>query len=155
MAIMEAQQWCEAMANKDELAQILSKRGWLNVPAADIAGRLKGDIDYGNGRVAKATGLEMTFWNNFTSYPFKSHDAWFLTENIRWGYFPADTDTKALIEAVNREDIWRAAAKDLGIAAAHIPASTSRGPETFFDGKVFDPANPAAYLESLSIKAMA
>jgi nitrate/nitrite transport system substrate-binding protein len=28
----------------------------------------------------------------------------------------------------------------------------SRGPETFFDGKVFDPANPAAYLASLAIK---
>jgi nitrate/nitrite transport system substrate-binding protein len=31
----------------------------------------------------------------------------------------------------------------------------SRGVETFFDGKIFDPANPQAYLDSLSIKAMA
>ena len=30
--------------------------------------------------------------------------------------------------------------------------STSRGKETFFDGKVFDPADPMAYLKSLSIK---
>ena len=154
MAVMEAQQWCDAMANKDEMAQILSKRGWFNVPATDIDGRLKGDINYGNGRVAKATGLEMKFWKDFTSYPFKSHDTWFLTEDIRWGYFPQKTDTKALIDQVNREDIWRDAAKDLGVAAADIPASASRGPETFFDGKVFDPANPAAYLDSLAIKAM-
>jgi len=27
-----------------------------------------------------------------------------------------------------------------------------RGKETFFDGKVFDPEDPAAYLKSLSIK---
>ncbi len=54
---------------------------------------------------------------------------------------------------MNREDIWRAAAADLGIAAAEIPASSSRGPETFFDGKVFDPENPKAYLDSLAIKA--
>jgi nitrate/nitrite transport system substrate-binding protein len=33
-----------------------------------------------------------------------------------------------------------------------IPTSTSRGKETFFDGKVFDPENPAAYLKSLAIK---
>lgn len=39
--------------------------------------------------------------------------------------------------------------------ASDIPASASRGPETFFDGKVFDPENPQAYLESLSIKAVA
>ncbi len=40
----------------------------------------------------------------------------------------------------------------LGVAAADIPASKSRGKETFFDGKVFDPENPSAYLKSLSIK---
>jgi len=155
MAIMEAQQWCDAMANKDEMAKILSKRAWFNVPATDIDGRLKGDINYGNGRVAKATGLEMKFWKDFVSYPFRSHDAWFLTEDIRWGYFPQKTDTKALISEVNREDLWRAAAKDLGVAASDIPTSTSRGKETFFDGKVFDPENPSAYLDSLAIKAMA
>jgi nitrate/nitrite transport system substrate-binding protein len=53
---------------------------------------------------------------------------------------------------VNREDIWRDAAKTLGVAAADIPASTSRGKETFFDGKIFDPENPTAYLKSLTIK---
>ena len=51
-------------------------------------------------------------------------------------------DTKALIAKVNREDIWREAAKELGVPADQIPASTSRGKETFFDGKVFDPENP-------------
>jgi nitrate/nitrite transport system substrate-binding protein len=49
--------------------------------------------------------------------------------------------------------LWREAAKELGVAAADIPASPSRGIETFFDGKVFDPENPSVYLDSLSIKA--
>ena len=155
MAVMEAQQWADAIENKDEMAQILGKRGWFNVPPADVLGRLKGDINYGNGRVETATGLEMKFWKDHASYPFKSHDAWFLTEDIRWGYFPADTDVKALVDAVNREDLWRDAAKTLGVADADIPTSTSRGPETFFDGKVFDPENPSAYLDSLEIKALA
>ena len=155
MAVMEAQQWCDAMENKEEMSIILGKRQWFNVPPVDIAGRLKGDINYGNGRVVKATGLEMKFWKNNASYPFKSHDTWFLAENIRWGKFAPDTDLKALVDKVNREDLWRDAATDLGVAAADIPASSSRGKETFFDGKVFDPDNPAAYLESLSIKASA
>jgi nitrate/nitrite transport system substrate-binding protein len=152
MAVMEAAQWCDAMANKDEMAAILGKRQWFNVPPADVAGRLKGDINYGNGRVAKGTDLYMKFWKDGVSYPYKSHDLWFLTEDIRWGKFEPTTDTKALIDKVNREDLWRAAAKTLGVAAADIPTSTSRGKETFFDGKVFDPENPSAYLASLGIK---
>lgn len=151
MAVMEAQQWCDDMANKEEMSAILGKRQWFNVPPKDVLGRLKGNINYGNGRVLENTGLQMKFWQDHASYPFRSHDSWFIAENIRWGKFAPDTDVKALVEKVNREDIWRAAAKDLGVA--DLPASTSRGKETFFDGKVFDPENPSAYLESLSIKA--
>jgi nitrate/nitrite transport system substrate-binding protein len=154
MAVMEAAQWADGFDNKQELATILGKRSWFNVPPADVLGRLKGDINYGNGRVAQATGLEMKFWKDHASYPFKSHDAWFLTEDIRWGYLPAQTDIKALVDQVNREDLWRDAAAALGVAAADIPASSSRGPETFFDGKVFDPENPTAYLDSLAITAL-
>lgn len=155
MAVMEAQQWADSMDNKEEMAAILGKRQWFNVPPKDVLGRLKGTINYGNGRLLENTGLEMKFWKEHASYPFKSHDTWFLTENIRWGKLPGGTDIKALVDKVNREDIWRAAAKDLGVAAADIPEGTSRGPETFFDGKVFDPENPKAYLDSLTIKAMA
>ncbi|MFK3690591.1 CmpA/NrtA family ABC transporter substrate-binding protein [Agrobacterium tumefaciens] len=151
MAVMEAQAWCDEMANKEEMSAILGKRQWFNVPPKDVLGRLKGNINYGNGRVMENTGLQMKFWQDHASYPFQSHDSWFIAENIRWGKFAPDTDVKALVAKVNREDIWRAAAKDLGVA--DLPASTSRGKETFFDGKVFDPENPSAYLESLSIKA--
>lgn len=155
MAVMEAQQWCDQAANKDEMAAIIGKRAWMNVPVADIIGRLKGDINYGLGRVATGTDLGMKFWAGGVSYPFKSHDSWFLTENMRWGKIAADTDVKGLVGAVNREDIWRSAAADLGVAAADIPTSDSRGVETFFDGKVFDPADPMAYLNSLAIKVAA
>jgi nitrate/nitrite transport system substrate-binding protein len=152
MAVMEAQQWCEKAENKEELANIVGKRQWFNVPVVDIIGRLKGDINYGNGRVEKSTKQFMKFWSDHASYPFKSHDSWFVTEDIRWGKFEGGTDVKVLVDKVNREDIWREAAKALSLPASDIPASTSRGKETFFDGKVFDPENPSAYLKSLSIK---
>ena len=151
-AVMEAQMWCEEPANRAEVAEICSRRRWINAPLADVIDRVKGDFDYGTGRVELNSKFQMRFWKDHASYPFQSHDLWFLTENIRWGYLPPSLDTKALIAKVNREDIWRAAAKDLGVAAGDIPASTSRGVEKFFDGKVFDPASPAKYLESLSIR---
>ncbi|WP_062205952.1 CmpA/NrtA family ABC transporter substrate-binding protein [Aureimonas sp. AU12] len=153
MAIQEAAQWADDMANKDELAELLGKRAWFNVKPADIGPRMKGIIDYGDGRVVEASPHFMKFWRDDASYPFKSHDAWFLTEDMRWGKLEATTDVKAMVDKVNREDLWREAAKALGLSA--IPASTSRGPETFFDGKVFDPADPAAYLASLAITRIA
>jgi nitrate/nitrite transport system substrate-binding protein len=149
-AVIEAQQWADKLENKEELANILGKRAWFNVPPADILPRSKGDIDYGDGRKATGSPLRMKFWADNASYPFRSHDLWFLTEDIRWGVLPADTDTKALIGQVNREDIWRAAAKAAGVT--DMPSGTSRGVETFFDGKVFNPDDPAAYLASLAIK---
>ncbi|MBB4351521.1 CmpA/NrtA family ABC transporter substrate-binding protein [Aliirhizobium cellulosilyticum] len=154
MAVMEAQQWADKMENKEEMADILGRRQWFNVPPKDVVGRLKGDINYGNGRNIKSTDLYMKFWRDQASFPFKSHDAWFVTENIRWGTFAPGTDVKKLVDQVNREDLWRDAAKELGIAASDIPASASRGKETFFDGKIFDPDNPMAYLDSLTIKTV-
>ena len=129
------------------------KRQWMNCPVEDITDRTKGKFDYGNaGKVVENSPHIMKYWRDFASYPFQSHDLWFMTEDIRWGKYEASFDSKALIAKVNREDMWRDAAKTLGVAASEIPASTSRGKETFFDGKVFDPENPAAYLKSLAIK---
>jgi nitrate/nitrite transport system substrate-binding protein len=153
MATMEAQQWCEKPENANEVAAICAKRQWINCPVDDVTDRVKGRFDYGiPGKVVEKSPHIMRYWNDFASYPFQSHDLWFITEDIRWGKFEPDVDAKALIAKVNREDLWRAAAKTLDVPADQIPASTSRGKETFFDGKVFDPDNPRAYLKSLAIK---
>lgn len=152
MAVLEAQQWCDKPENKDEMCQIIGQDKWLKVPVADIIARSKGQIDYGTGRIEAASPLAMKFWADNASYPYKSHDAWFITENIRWGYMPATTDIKATVDKVNREDIWKAAATALGVPAAQIPATTSRGVETFFDGVKFDPEKPEEYLKALAIK---
>lgn len=153
MAVMEAQQWADKAENKGELAAIMGKRQWMNCPVEDVLDRTAGKFDYGiPGKVVENSPHVMKYWRDFVSYPFQSHDLWFLTKDIRWGKYEPGFDTKALIAKVNREDMWRDAAKTLGVAASEIPTSTSRGKETFFDGKVFDPENPAAYLKSLAIK---
>jgi nitrate/nitrite transport system substrate-binding protein len=131
----------------------MSKRQWINAPVTDILDRTKGKFDYGiPNKVVENSPHMMKYWKNYASYPFQSHDLWFITEDIRWGKFEPGVDAKALIKKVNREDLWRDAAKTLGVKATEIPASTSRGKETFFDSKVFDPEDPIAYLKSLAIK---
>jgi nitrate/nitrite transport system substrate-binding protein len=151
MAVQEAQMWCEKAENKAEMVDIVSGRQWLKVPKDDILGRLQGNFDFGDGRKLENSDLLMKFWENGASYPYKSHDLWFVTEDMRWGYLPGDTDAKKLVDQVNREDLWREAAKAIGQDAA-IPKSPSRGVETFFDGVKFDPENPEAYLNGLAIK---
>jgi nitrate/nitrite transport system substrate-binding protein len=152
MAVQDAQMWSDKLENRKEIAQIVSKRQWIGAPYADVVDRLEGKFDYGTGRVVTNSPHIMKYWRDHASYPYQSHELWFLIENVRWGKFAGKEDFKSLIAKVNREDLWRDAAKELGVPAAQIPTSKSRGVEKFFDGKTFDPENPSAYLASLAIK---
>lgn len=153
-AVIEAQMWCDDRANIDEMAAIIGRRQWCNVPAGDIVPRLKGEVTYGNGRSETCPELAMTYWGagGAASYPWKSLDSWFITENKRWGTLPGDLDTRALVDQTNRADLWLEAARGLGLTPDF---GDSRGVETFFDGATFDPADPEGYLARQSIKAMA
>lgn len=155
--VMEAQQWLDNFDNREEAAKILAGRNYFNLPVEILTEPFQGKYEMGDGRTINDRSMAALYWKDekgSVSYPYKSHDLWFLTESVRWGFLPPDTLTKAkaLIDKVNREDLWKEAAKELGVAAADIPTSTSRGVETFFDGVKFDPENPTAYLKSLKIK---
>ena len=139
MAVMEAQMWCDKLGNRPAMCSVVSGRQYINAPMGDVLPRMQGTIDYGDGRAAKGSPHIMKFWADNASFPYKSHDLWFVTEDVRWGILPQSTNKMALVNRVNRSDIWRASAKALGVAA---PASDSRGIEKFFDGKVFDPRGP-------------
>ncbi len=148
-AVLEAQRWADNPSNVTRLASAIAGRDYLKCPVTDIADRLQGNFAMGDGRKYPNAPFKMKFWNGYASFPYKSHDLWFLTEEQRWGKLPMALDTKGTISKVNRSDIWRKAAAMLG---GKGPASDSRGVEKFFDGKTFDPANPKAYLASLAIK---
>jgi len=148
-AVLEAQRWADNPSNISRLAMMIGGRDYLKVPVSDIADRLQGNFNMGDGRTFPNAAFRMKFFAGFASFPYKSHDLWFLTENQRWGKLPMTLNTSEVIAKVNRSDIWRKAAEMLG---GKGPAGDSRGVEKFFDGKVFNPANPKAYLASLGIK---
>ena len=157
--LMEAQQWCDKPENRTELVKICSDRNYFNVPVEILTPPYEGKYEMGDGKPAVDDfNAGPLYWKDprgSVSYPYKSHDLWFLTESMRWGFPMGEmTDFAAIqkvIDKVNREDIWREAATEAGFS--DIPTETSRGVETFFDGTKFDPENPQAYLDSLAIKA--
>lgn len=158
-AVMEAQQWCDDPANRPELADLCASRNYFNIPVEVLKNPLAGKYTMGDDKPAfddiKSGPL---YWSDplgSVSYPYKSHDLWFLVESIRWGFHKdglPDIDTaRRLVDQVNRGDLWLEAAKEAGFTD-NLPQSDSRGVETFFDGTTFDPKNPEAYLSSLKIK---
>jgi nitrate/nitrite transport system substrate-binding protein len=151
-AVMEAQMWCDKPENAEEMAKILAQKQWINCAVSDILPRIKGETVYGDGKPNKK-GEFMKFWRDHASFPFKSHDKWFLAETRRWGFLPNGVDYDKVIAQVNRADLWKEAAREIG-QAAMIPKSDSRGKETFFDGVVFDPEDPEGYLAKLKIKRL-
>ncbi|MEO6360829.1 MAG: CmpA/NrtA family ABC transporter substrate-binding protein [Sphingomicrobium sp.] len=150
-AVIDAQRWCDNPANNARLAAMIGGRDWLKVAPVDIQDRLAGNFNMGDGRVINNAPFKMKFWASNASFPWKSHELWFLTENQRWGKLPKG-NMLPYLGKVNRSDIWRKAAQLAGVPAGQIPRGESRGPERFFDGKLFNPGNPGAYLASLKIK---
>lgn len=158
--LIEAQMWLDKPENKAEAAEILSSRKWYNVPKEVLEESLKGQYRLGaNGKAVNDPKLGPLYWTSdrgVISYPYKSLTLWFLIESLRWKFYPGTVDTieqaKALNDKVTREDLWKQAATELGLPAKDIPSGSSRGKETFFNGIVYDPENPQAYLDSLKIK---
>jgi bicarbonate transport system substrate-binding protein len=158
-AVMEAQQWCDRPENRKELIEICAGRSYFNVPVAVLTPPYEGKYTMGDNKPdINDFKKGPLYWKDDlgnVSYPYKSHDLWFLTETMRWGFHNnaiKDFDmAKQVIDKVNREDLWKEAAKEAGFTA-DIPTSTSRGVEKLFDGIQFDPENPSAYLKSLTIK---
>lgn len=124
--IIKAQQWCDNFDNRQDLAQIISNRNYFNVPVEVLVDPFMGKYDMGDGRTINDRTMATFYWKDEkgrVSYPYKSHDLWFLTESERFRFIPEDTlaNAKMLIERVNREDLWRENASEAGLPILIFP----------------------------------
>ena len=157
-AVMGAAAWADAPEHRAELAELLSGPRYLDSSEPAVAASL----------VAPAMD-RISFHRNAAGFPWRSHAVWFLTQMLRWGQIGPDADIASLSEAVFRPDLFRSAAADLGLPAplvdekvegAHAGPWTldeatlpiPMAPDLFFDGKVFDAAQPLAYARSFVIR---
>jgi ABC-type nitrate/sulfonate/bicarbonate transport system substrate-binding protein len=102
-ALLEAAQWLDDPANRNETARVLSQPRYLNMPAAVMQCTL-GLPDF------------HVFHRQYANFPWRSHADWFLAQMVRWGQAAPSIDIKATADRVYRTDIYRAAAGEMGVA---------------------------------------
>ncbi len=148
MAIIEAAQYIDKLENRPQVAETVAKKEYVNAPINVVLGRMQGKYVYGDGRAEQDPDYMKFYRNGDVTYPWKSHGLWFLTQHRRWGFITEPIDYKKVVDAVNRPDLYREAAKALNVP---VPAEEYRK-ETFFDGIEFDPADPEGYVKKFAIK---
>jgi nitrate/nitrite transport system substrate-binding protein len=90
------------------------------------------------------------------NFPWISHALWLLKQMARWRQIAAPADLTAVARQVYRPDLYREAARALGIAAPDVDVKVegvhagswtlpsgrgaiTMGSDLFFDGATFDP----------------
>jgi nitrate/nitrite transport system substrate-binding protein len=148
-ALHEASVWLDDLANRPEQAEIVSRATYINCPKAVILARLQGKYDFGDGRTSDDPNY-MIFSSRNCNYPQPKYAKWWLTQFRRWGMVEGTPDYDSIAKQVMRPDIYEEAMKEIGYAHG----GPNDAPETLFDGKTFDPANPDAFATSFEVNAM-
>ncbi len=106
-ALIEACLWLDEPSNRPEAARILSSPRYLNTPAEVIS------------RTLDLPGFHV-FQRDAANFPWRSHADWFLAQMVRWKQASPDIDITATADRVYRTDLYRAAARELGVACPEI-----------------------------------
>jgi nitrate/nitrite transport system substrate-binding protein len=145
-ALHEASVWLDDLNNRPEQCELVSKPTYINCPKELILGRLKGDLDYGDGRKVKDE-YYMNFSARNCNYPQPKYARWFLSQYRRWGMVTGAPDYEGITRRVMRTDIYEEAMKELGVSHGGL----NNDAEQLFDGITFNPADPEAYARSFAI----
>jgi two-component system, oxyanion-binding sensor len=167
-ALIQAAAWCDEPGNRGELAAILAHARYIDAPQETVAHSLVGSPPYARGEPGPDSLDYIIYHRYAASFPWRSHAVWFLTQMLRWGQIGPEVDIAAAAERAYRPDLFRIAAADLGAptpivdekveglhsapwmldeASAPIPMA----PDTFFDGRTFDAAQPQRYAADFQI----
>lgn len=145
-AIYRAGQWASMPGNLGEMAALMARPHYLDVPAEIVLRGLSGGFDVG-------AGVEVRVSDHFipsahdANFPWKSHALWYYSQMVRWGetvHSPGNADIAA---ACFRPDLYRSALAPLGVEA---PQGDYKRDDGFFDGRAFDPAALDAYMAGRS-----
>ena len=148
-ALHEASVWLDDLSHRPEQCEIVARPTYINTTKESLLPRLLGDLDYGDGRTKKDPN-PMIFSQRNCNYPQPKFGLWWLTQFRRWGMVTGAPDYQGIVKQVFRPDLYEAAMKEIG----HTHAGRDDKPETLFDGRTFDPAQPEAYAQGFEVHTL-
>jgi NitT/TauT family transport system ATP-binding protein len=158
-ALYRAGEWCANPANIEELTGILAAPHYIDENGEFLLPALTGYISTSQRDMQRYPEFFVTS-AKAANFPWQSQALWFFSQMLRWGEVSADCRfDAAVVEAARnayRPDIFRKAMKPLFVPVPganmklegtlqepiHVGASRAGlvlGPDSFFDGRVFDP----------------
>jgi nitrate/nitrite transport system substrate-binding protein len=150
LAVLEASRWIDASdANRRAMATTIAARPYVDVPVQTIEDRILGRYDNGRGRSWIEAHRMRFIGDGAVNFPYLSDGMWFLTQFKRWGLLSAHPDYLGVATQINRIDLYREAATQLGIA---VPAEPLRS-ACLIDGAVWNGRDPRAFAQSHAIAA--
>ena len=148
-ALLDASRHIDTMANRSEVARIISGKSYVNTEFDVIEDRMLGQYDNGIGRKWQDANF-MRFYNDGkVNFPYLSDGMWFLTQHKRWGLLRDHPDYLGVAKKVNQIALYKDAAT---LAKVPVPKSEMRASK-LIDGVVWDGRNPKAYADGFKVKA--
>jgi nitrate/nitrite transport system substrate-binding protein len=149
-AVLDASRWIDASAaNRRKTAEMIAGEDYVNTDTDVIVARMLGHYEDGLGRKWDDNNFMKFFDDGRVNYPYLSDGMWFLTQHRRWGLLKEDPDYLEVAEAVNRLDIYKQAAVQVGVG---LPTSDLRSSK-LLDGVVWDGRDPKAYAAAFTVHA--
>jgi nitrate/nitrite transport system substrate-binding protein len=140
-ALIDATQYASPAENRQEIAEAIAPKNYLNQPVPVIAQVLTGRYADGLGNIKNVPDRI-----DFDPFPWHSMGVWILTQMKRWGYIEGNVDYKGISEQVYNAADCAAVMRSLGLEP---PTKTYKSYDIM--GKTFDPDQPEAYVKSFAI----
>jgi len=120
---LKACAWLDHAKNRAEAVHILSDPKYLGVNPGALSVALTGSPALTHRQSVMQLPESLIFHHNMANFPWHSHALWFLSQMVRWGQVSKPVSLKTLAEKAYRPDIYRQAARALGLP---IPTINSK-----------------------------
>lgn len=137
-AIIDGANYASDTANREQIAQAISARQYLNQPEEVVRAVLTGKFEDGLGN-----SQDVPDRIDFDPYPWQSFAYWITSQLVRWGNLPSE---KANYQQLGEEIFLTNVARELAVELGRNPPTDAvRREKLKFD--TFDPSDPAAYVK--------